>query len=759
MRRLKKYSHWVSYLSTEVLNCTLHDSLVRLYRELYPESTAETDAEIGAAPQFFMTAETIRNFENFGGHDLYSYLAFILAGGKSREGVVPVIGYNMHQLIRFIAVFIEDGHTETSHLEKLRYLIPLLREKKTVASNNYIGDLFNEEIIDDLFYVPGFPPKRMYYKLSKDNMFLTDTFLYYLSKAKSEFSLSGKILVDIIFPYYIKHGLDSPASLTPEVMLKLADEIKNELEFSDDCKYMRNAVNLNFRIFASAMEQYPEVCDVFNMSSMISPRLLVDSWFTHFYLNGYRFLPFTAEAASTLPRRAVFTVKGLNKRNSKKHDVDSLVVTLDGLCDTYVDAMLRWMLAYATDRADVSVPVNYVAKLLLHIQELKEKNGNSLRTFSATEIAIMSSWVPDGSATYSSTRMRRSDLRAFLRFVAEDGLIDVDPAGDVFLVGDTVRKHDGGEALDLEIIKKVDEYLRSHSEESRFNKVHYVLFRMLCRLSFRISQLASLKIGDIRPSAKPGEFIILDESKTSGGSKRKFTIEKWVRNSLVNLYDSGEELRSKTRIEYYKDAIFIYENRRCEVSMATVSSFAKYLRAAEKNMELNVHLTAAKLRSSFITNVKNWGKESNVNEQATNAMTDHATSEAIYNNYYDAKIAVEEDAGIQITGDFYEKLSLSDKISDNYQSISPDKTASNGAGYCRNSEGRTCPPTCLICKDFITTVEHLPYFRMKIQELRQKKAECVTSHDEDDMDVLMELYASYELAILEKIKEKKNGIL
>ena len=88
-----------------------------------------------------------------------------------------------------------------------------------------------------------------------------------------------------------------------------------------------------------------------------------------------------------------------------------------------------------------------------------------------------------------------------------------------------------------------------------------------------------------------------------------------------------------------------------------------------------------------------------------------------------------------------------------------ENSVSNNCGYCGCKQ---CTDysflDCMMCKDFVTTIDRLPYFQEQIKILDEKIKNTSIPHDKEDLVNIKRLHLGFISKILELKKQKGENV-
>ena len=290
--------------------------------------------------------------------------------------------------------------------------------------------------------------------------------------------------------------------------------------------------------------------------------------------------------------------------------------------------------------------------------------------------------------------------------------------------------------------------LNASQKKAEENPDKYLVFdtimRLILTIEIRVESICGLERNCITPLLKPGSYRINYVDKTTHGDLNASTVIT-ARNKerLDKMMSFNEKLLSTAPVEL-QNSIFIYiPNRKQYVRKADKFSFRLYLKdlCEENNIPM---ITATKLRKEYMSQVDSFSIKEKKDDEEYKALSGHSHVQTTEKHY--ASVRVEEYFEqmylVSLKGrDNTEKEKVVEHIPENLERVG-DTTHKCGA--CNSAEciAKSALP-CFLCKDFITSKEFLPVYKMMVDEIDKKIISSQNQHDKEDLTSIKEVLVSF----------------
>lgn len=404
--------------------------------------------------------------------------------------------------------------------------------------------------------------------------------------------------------------------------------------------------------------------------------------------------------------------------------------------------------------------MNVFATFFNYIDDLKNGKILSLYTkkndtidISVNEIVAYRNYIISSYQNNRTILRHIYDTRAILKFIQDNDIAKFPNGIYYYLTYKLNSKYDNTKAIPDEELKQLSAYMNNKSTENTINELFYLAFYIALETEFRPSQIFSLKIDCVSETAKKNEFIITSKTKTSANEPIEQPITIYVKKHIDRILALTQKYRVKNSIADISSYLFLMpSDRKNAYKIITPDLFNTYLKNCCKELNLPLY-TCQNLRDTHMTKAEEFVIRNQLSDMEQNILSGHRSPNVDTKHYIDTQIKdlLESVHGviigdIDISGHIHENLPADIKTQEN--------CVSNGCGYCnsKNCENFSFLD-CLLCKDFVTTVDRLPYFQEQVKILDKKIKSATIPHDKEDFVNIKRLY----LGFIQQILEIKGG--
>lgn len=521
--------------------------------------------------------------------------------------------------------------------------------------------------------------------------------------------------------------------------------------------YGIKAVCCFYRWLVSKYDTYDFFADAFSLNKYLLFNVgLVDLIKADAYFTTYN--PHTEYPDRT---KYCFLVRGMDELSTQLAGEDYFSLDLSNLTSSYYrKAVIKYL------QASTSVTTitwcgftNYMTDGLKFITELKsQKNypNPSLKYLNNQEAVLIRNYYHDEGLQISTLNNKIGALRRFLQWCQEAEMIAFD---DMFF--DYLKQYEEpaqttGSAVPDDILAVINSYIVNDIKDNSDALLAYAMFHLSIQTEFRISQICHLKTDCIRPSVKPGQFIVYSGFKTSHGRKNSFVITELTYHVLMNVIEATESIRDACTIESLKDYIFLRPTMNGGYGIFKAAQFNNYMKKVCDDLGLDRTYSAANFRDTHMTKAFEHILRSGKSDLEMGVLSKHKHLDTTKNHYIEIELEkmLEATYGITIGT---ELIDTDSKIVDELPETAKGKDADveNGCGKCT---AKSCVSTtslpCLSCKHFVTTPQHEVFFKKAIDSLDQLIVQTTNAHDKEDLITVKQLHVLY----LKAIYRHKEGL-
>lgn len=350
----------------------------------------------------------------------------------------------------------------------------------------------------------------------------------------------------------------------------------------------------------------------------------------------------------------------------------------------------------------------------------------------------------------------KTALRSFFEFLGENHGWLIDP-----LCLHIVNEFCGGKGcgagkpayIPPEDFEALETAFRERSSESPDGMIRYAAFMILAYTPIRGASIFDLKLSHIQESARPGQHVVRQPSKTTGRDSRDLGIHPKIKRVIDQVIIGTSPCR-EVAPEDLRDYVFLTNGMKGAVVVYSDDAFRKYLSRLCGELGLPAY-NRRSIRSWYMTRASDAGMGLGMDPDRTREATGHAsvrTDEKHYINrpdreYYEALYGVEIGTA-KIAG----ALSL-----ETPPGVGEPDLVSGGAGYCSSDScSLDGAVSCLLCRHFRTTPRHIPRMKEAVADIDRRIMAMGTDHDRGHLAARKRLYVAY-ICALEELRREAGG--
>ena len=471
-----------------------------------------------------------------------------------------------------------------------------------------------------------------------------------------------------------------------------------------------------------------EVREKFTFTTGLPPSMLARSDFTHVWRLGYR--AYAHVPTDPVPSNPLWILypgaEELSRTSNPPHGVQ---VDVSHKEERLQEMLASWLWKHGSGAYSIR-KMQHKMRRLLDFLEPSQRPG----MWRATNVGI-NEWLM--AVTANSKPKRRAEYQKkaemLLEYGRENGYIEIAPRVGMLLRARAPR--DGVESekrlVSDEHVGKLRAELERRSDESLLDMLAYQAFMTIGTSSVRISNVCSMRPGDLVDDPVPGLYFIRSHSKTTGSGKDDKPITARRYRELTELIALTDEVRGRAAPEVAQ-YLFIYEvNKRQGIRRLTGGTFGRLMKRACEDIGIP-KVDAADIRKYFHTKTQARIQELDVTDLVRGILSGHARFETTKRYYI-----VEDD--IRGYLEAAEKVVLSDDplwgevMPDDELPVAGIEAADSdmvgdGKGYCRNAECDVAGMlACLACPGFVTTPRCRPEMEEAVEIINAHLRDRTTS--------------------------------
>ena len=458
-----------------------------------------------------------------------------------------------------------------------------------------------------------------------------------------------------------------------------------------------------------------------------------------------------------------FILKNMGHLSTKLTNDDFFTATLSPLEEKlYKDLVIRYLVSASSITVITwAGQLGYIREGMHMIEELKRQPdypNPDLKRLSTQEAVFLRNFYYDDKIRTSTLNNKIGALRRFLDWCNVGGLLSFD---DMFF--DYLRQYEEppqttGHAVPQDDLVKIHDYIVKKSENEYMWKLLLYVFHLLLDTDFRVNHILHLDTECIAPSIKQGEFILRSNTKVTHDVRpHTFVITEATRRLIIEAIDYTDELRNECTDDNMRDYIFIYKGTSDSIRLIAPGKVRNMLKEACDSVGVPRY-SPANLRDTYMTNSFEYIQRHGKSDIEMRVFSKHKKLDTTKNHYIEQNLEkmLEATYGVDLGGvsDINADEKVVDRIPDDLRTAEHD--VQDGCGKCKSDSCFAAGPApCLICSDFITTVEYERFFISAIDKIDRMIKATSCRHDIEDLVLIKTLYVKFLEAIYKR-KETEN---
>ena len=530
--------------------------------------------------------------------------------------------------------------------------------------------------------------------------------------------------------------------------------------FKSDQNNFKQAVTFLCFFYRWLVNEYSDR-DFFTGCYKITRKLLFAGMFKKYLMEGYYFTVFSPSNIPAEHEKVVFTCNGFDRLSTKYLSEDFFAINLSHLhSQEYRKLILSYVLTQKSFTSSRNTCI-IAAECLENLYQIKIQEhypNKHLLHFTTPEAQHLKAYISRKDYASTTKGARISDIKRFFEWCGNAGLVTFEYCFFDELTTPKGRQKGKAKAIPDDELVKINTVLREDSNKNLREKLMYAIFHLAVFTEFRISQICHLKIDAIVPTVKPGEYTLRANNKTSFGDVIENPITEQTYRLLRGVINDTDTLRNTLCPPELKRYIFIYQAEHPKkVTVMRSDLFRQTLKSACKKAGLPQY-TASNLRDTYMTKAWEFVMSNGKSNMELSLLTKHRHIDTTMSHYVELELEkmLEATYGVEIGENLVDAKS---KVVEEMPEILSDEAldVEHGCGKCAAKQCTgTAALSCLVCKNFVTTPKHKPYFE-KMIEITQKQIENTKNkHEKEDLTTIKTLYVLYLKAIY-SFEESKNG--
>ena len=530
--------------------------------------------------------------------------------------------------------------------------------------------------------------------------------------------------------------------------------------FAEDARNLKFAVQFLCYFYRWLVGKYVEH-DFFANSTRITRTLLFSFRFIEKLKEGYYFTNFNSSDIPLDHSKIVYITLGWDRISTKYTSEGSFSIDLTPLnSQKYRELILRYLVSASSTFSVIKhiKPLLIGLDVISKIKNSPDYSNPDISFLTVEDACIIRSSIDQGYSSATKTNSL-SQFKRFFEWCEREGYIRLEPTFLESFYARDPQSQSTAETVPNNDLILLNDYLRKQCGQSLKDKITYAIFHLLLQTEFRLSQICHLKCKAIKSTLKPNEHVIQSISKTSHGDEEKVGITETTFRILNDIIQETDFLRDNKKDEKTNEYIFLYEYGIPAASTKVYSSndFNNLLKKACAQIGIKPY-SASNLRDTHMTNAWKFITKSGRSDIDLSLLTKHKQFDTTIKHYLGLELDKMLEATFEVEiGNI--KIDTENKIVDSVPSelLGKENDVEGGCGKCsaKKCDG-SAVLSCLICKNFVTTPDHEPYFRKALELIQQQILNSNCKHEKDDLTTIKTLYAEYLKAIYLH-QEKTNG--
>lgn len=458
--------------------------------------------------------------------------------------------------------------------------------------------------------------------------------------------------------------------------------------------------------------------------------------------------------------KIVFILKGYDRRSNTVAPYDFKAFDCSSLEDRHY-LPIFWEYAVSTT---INRNINFdyhdhmVIDALNTITRMKRQPGyENPDPFHIMRIECLAIKAETEKTTTSLTRRYQqiNEAKNFLAYCDETGLLHFEKQALRRLQNEWKKHYDDpNRTLSDEEILAIFHALKEESRTDLRAMLILAMVMILLDTEFRISMICALRTTDLVQGAKPGEWYIRKIAKTSREKTLEYVITKGTADILLECIEDTKTIRETIDNPLLSDSIFIYYSE----SERQFRRMSKYGFVWNLNKILKKHgiiekYTSTLFRNTHMTRALQYCVEHGMSDLEKGLLTKHKRIGTTLAHYYDSSDAFREQLEDTYDIEISPELTIPGEVVEEPQVSNEEASVEHGCGTCTSPHClmKSNLP-CLLCKSFVTTPEHEPFFENAIQAISEKIRNTNDEHLVEDLKTRKSIMVLY----LEKIHQYRE---
>lgn len=380
--------------------------------------------------------------------------------------------------------------------------------------------------------------------------------------------------------------------------------------------------------------------------------------------------------------------------------------------------------------------------------------GTPHESITVSEINAIRNYIASSSNNSRTRNGTIASIRMFFNYISDvyPGAV---PAATYYLLRSSPGKdYDSQKAIPITEIEAIAKVMKRNAETDILYAILYAVFYLALETEFRGSQIMRLTKDCVHEAAKKDEWVVLSDTKTSAGELTEQPITRYVKREIDEVIKLTETYRQNCSDTRLKNLLFIVPDIRKGVYVPLkLHRFNNYLKDCCK-IAGTPEYSMQNLRDTHMTLGEEYVVRNALSDIEQCIISGHKSTATDTIHYVDPDIKTMLEAtygiiigNVDVEGKILKQVDK--KVATSYNEVS------HSCGYCNSSSCHDFSYLdCLMCKDFVTAPDRLPFFEERIKSVDELIQNATIPHDKEDLVNIKRLLLHY----VEGILQMKEGM-
>ena len=680
--------------------------------------------------------------------------------------IFSTLTFSGFHLFKFtIALLIHLLETEQYHdkyEEKLKSDLPNLKEYFHKVANN--SSIIFEDRYDEIAFIRIQDKSTIALRrISIENSFFRDLFIEFLGTSNYIFS---RVHAEAAYLFPLSpdnKNIKNVNDITSETFWSQIQFFQNYYKSNESVKKRAiEDVAFFYRWLITKFNDH----DFFAGSSNLSTELLLSNALVKHISSGAYFTTLTKTENLGDKPLICFIIRNLDKYSTRLKKEDHFLLNTENIETSIYRSLVN---KYIQNLPSVSGAtwcgnINPTTNALHFIEQIKRQPNYpnpSIYHFNTAEAVLIRNFFEKETDHLSMTTFnnRLSATRRFFEWCKNNKQLVFDSTFFDYFSQYEEPNSFQGEPIPDEDLKKIIETFQTTCKESQEILLTYAIFLILLETEFRVSQICNLKVSALQPSMKQDQFFIYSNTKTTNGRQVSQPICLATKKILEKVINETQELRNKAVSAAFSENIFLKIGSNKMITPFTCETFLDSFQKICTKAGVKKY-TSQNLRDTHMTKAYNFILKTGKSDLELALLSHHKNISTTKSHYIEIELKKMLEATYKVildSRDITQQARVLNELPKNLQTAAT--IVEKGCGHCSSAmctvQGST---PCLICKSFVTTIAHKPYFIKAIETLDQLIERTTIPHQIEDLNLMKKLYVGWlrEIYILEEEENAKR---